>query len=187
MSYVKQTWVDRAVEFFRRFSVTEDASGNLTLTEEPGIVTSAGTPLDATRLNHIEDGIADVWTWIYPVGCLFETTDSAFNPQTHFGGTWEQYGAGRVTVGYSSGETEFNAGGKTGGAKTHTLTEAQIPSHQHYISGYGQAMSTTSTKYYKLARVDEEFGGASTGYAGGGESHNNLQPYITVFRWRRTA
>jgi hypothetical protein len=60
MSYIKQTWVDRAVEFFRRFSVEEDSSGNLTLTEEPGIVTSEGTPLDATRLNHIEDGIEEV-------------------------------------------------------------------------------------------------------------------------------
>ena len=72
-----------------------------------------------TNLNLVE---LNLWKMIYPVGCLFETTDSAFNPQTHFGGTWEQYGAGRVTVGYSSGETEFNSGGKTGGAKTHTLT-----------------------------------------------------------------
>lgn len=60
MSYIKQTWVDRAVEFFRRFSVTEDSAGNITLTEEPGIVTSTGTPLDATRLNHIENGIEEV-------------------------------------------------------------------------------------------------------------------------------
>ena len=57
MSYVKQTWVDRAVEFFRRFSASEDVDGNISLTEEPGLVTEAGTPLDATRLNHMEDGI----------------------------------------------------------------------------------------------------------------------------------
>ena len=210
MSYIKQTWVDRAVEFFRRFSVTEDSAGNLTLTEEPGIVTSAGTPLDATRLNHIENGIEEVsnnlnlvWSHVYPVGCLFETTDSAFNPQTHFGGTWEQYGAGRVTVGYSSGETEFNSGGKTGGAKTHTLTEAQIPSHQHdtinppqYGSAYptfGPALSANENNHQKILGGAGGGGSATnagiikTGFKGSGQAHNNLQPYITVFRWRRTA
>ena len=137
----------------------------------------------------------ELWKYIYPVGSLFETTESAFNPQTHFGGTWEQYGAGRVTVGYSSGETEFNAGGKTGGDKTHVLTVAELAQHRHgSISSLslGQALASTA-------------GGAQTGYAGvspntgnsantygtsntgSNEAHNNLQPYITVFRWRRTA
>lgn len=58
MSYVKQTWVDRAVEFFRRFTYTDDGT-HLTLTEAPGTITNAGTPLDSTRLNHIEEGIYD--------------------------------------------------------------------------------------------------------------------------------
>ena len=59
MSYVKQTWVDRLVQFAKRYSVAEDASGNLTLTVEPGTVTAAGTALDASRLNHMETGIED--------------------------------------------------------------------------------------------------------------------------------
>jgi hypothetical protein len=58
MSYIKQTWVDRAVEFFRRFTYTDDGT-HLTLTEAPGTITSAGTPLDSTRLNHMEEGIYD--------------------------------------------------------------------------------------------------------------------------------
>jgi microcystin-dependent protein len=38
---------------------------------------------------------------------------------------------GKVGVGYDSSQTEFNALGKTGGAKTHVLSEAEMPSHEH--------------------------------------------------------
>lgn len=142
---------------------------------------------------NLNNEIDTIWKTIYPVGCLFETTDSAFNPQTHFGGTWEQYGAGRVTVGYSSGETEFNAGGKTGGAKTHTLTEAQMPSHTHdsIYSPIGQALQAGVGSVAGAAGVQYNTGSGANAYGtnakGGGQAHNNLQPYITVFRWRRTA
>ncbi len=38
---------------------------------------------------------------------------------------------GKVAVGFDGSQTEFNTLGKTGGAKTHTLTEAEMPSHTH--------------------------------------------------------
>lgn len=57
MSYIKQTWIDRLTEFYRRFSAVEDASGNVQLTDEPGIITDEGSPISAARLNHMEDGI----------------------------------------------------------------------------------------------------------------------------------
>lgn len=44
---------------------------------------------------------------------------------------------GRVPVGLDAGQTEFDTMGETGGAKTHTLTEAQIPAHSHYITTEG--------------------------------------------------
>jgi microcystin-dependent protein len=46
---------------------------------------------------------------------------------------------GRVAVGFDSSQSEFDTLGETGGAKTHTLTTSQIPSHTHSFSG------TTST------------------------------------------
>ena len=142
--------------------------------------------LIVSNLNLVE---LNLWKTIYPVGCLFETTDSAFNPQTHFGGTWEQYGAGRVTVGYSSGETEFNAGGKTGGAKTHALTGAENGSHDHGVSSTGTGNGTLNHNGGYIAACESSSVGWSrrTGGSGSGSPHNNLQPYITVFRWRRTA
>ena len=38
---------------------------------------------------------------------------------------------GRIPVGRDSTQTEFDAMGETGGAKTHTLTQAEMPIHTH--------------------------------------------------------
>lgn len=38
---------------------------------------------------------------------------------------------GRVPVGFDSTQTEFDTLGETGGAKTHALTSAEMPSHTH--------------------------------------------------------
>lgn len=57
MAYIKQTWVDRVVQFVRRFSATEDESGKITLSQEPGTVAQEGSPVNAERLNYMEAGI----------------------------------------------------------------------------------------------------------------------------------
>ena len=57
---------------------------------------------------------------------------SSINPSALFGGTWTEWGAGRVAVGVASSGT-FNTVEKTGGAETVTLTTSQIPAHQHSI------------------------------------------------------
>lgn len=95
-------------------------------------------------------------------------------------GKWESYGTGRFLLGIS----ESHAVGSTGGEERHTLTTSEIPAHTHTIRwGYG-AGPRDSTR----VRVDTnspESDWAGTGSAGGGQSHNNMPPYITVYRWRR--
>lgn len=59
MVYVKTTWKDRIVQFANRFTKSNETPTSVTLTADPGIVTEAGTPLSATNLNKIEQGIAD--------------------------------------------------------------------------------------------------------------------------------
>lgn len=121
----------------------------------------------------------------YPVGEILTTRRSG-NPSTWLGfGTWERYGQGRVLVGYDEGDASFNSLDKTGGAKTHVLTVAELPAHNHNLL-YGTGTSTPS--------IDRGSSGSSTaqdsnviGNTGGGQAHNNLQPYITVFMWKRTA
>jgi hypothetical protein len=136
--------------------------------------------------------------WFYPVGTIYETTSSDLDTvekvNTHFGGTWEVYGSGRVLVAKSA-DTEFDTIGKTGGAKTHTLTIAQMPSHSHIIDIGGTAMTratsnvSTGGDFWPMGLAPSGGGthNLSNRTEGSGGSHNNLQPYIVVYRYRRTA
>ena len=42
---------------------------------------------------------------IYPVGSIYVSTSSTFDPEVTFGGAWDTYGQGRVLVGVDSGIT----------------------------------------------------------------------------------
>ncbi|MFA9493188.1 DUF859 family phage minor structural protein [Streptococcus sp. E17BB] len=124
---------------------------------------------------------------LYPVGSIYQSTNST-NPSTFMGGTWERFGQGRVLVGVNESDSDFNAPNKTGGAKTHTLTVDEMPSHSH-----GQYVSANSGN--QAIRRDWTSDGGSTAYpqgvntgnTGGNQPHNNLQPFITVYMWRRIA
>lgn len=152
------------------------------------------------------DGTANLnWTladlgildFVYPVGSIFEWADTGSGAnlstieavQAHFGGRWEEYGSGRVLVGRAKGIPEFSDVNKEGGEINHTLTIAEMPRHSHEMrwsnegavgSGHGclirDSLSGESWPY-----------GYWTGQDGGEQAHNNLQPYITVFRYRRVA
>lgn len=156
---------------------------NKTLTS-PKINEDVVLTATSTELNKIT-GMLD---WFYPVGTIYETTstdlDTITKMGTHFGGTWEVYGAGAVTVAKSA-DTEFDTIGETGGAKTHTLSTAEMPSHTHN-SGWTNLASAFSGGTNNGAWIT---GGSTvnTGSAGSGSAHNNLQPYIVVYRYRRVS
>lgn len=125
----------------------------------------------------------------YPVGSYYETSDDNFNPNTSWGGTWKQDSKGRVTVGYDTSQTYFNTIGKTGGESTHKLTINEMPNHQHqaHLVADIQAGQPTASGNW-LARYNINTN--SNDYVlstGNDQAHNNLQPYITVIRWHRTA
>lgn len=108
-----------------------------------------------------------------------------------------------MPVGVNTGESEFNTVNKTGGVKSVTLTPSQVPSHSHDIrfaseTGSGVTISHTGsgvrvldvTSWDWAYNVQNSFGTGSnliTSKFGGSSSHNNLQPYITCYFWRRTA
>lgn len=122
----------------------------------------------------------------YPVGSYYETSNTSFNPNTTWGGTWVEDTNGKVTVAYDTSQTEFDTIGKTGGEKTHTLTVNEMPSHSHRVyrsggqtAGYGSLFQNNSTPTELIANVMEN--------TGEGQAHNNLQPYVVVKRWHRTA
>jgi len=121
---------------------------------------------------------------LYPVGSVYINASVSTNPGTLLGfGTWSAFGAGRVLVGLDAGDTDFDTVEETGGAKTHTLTIDEMPSHTHT-----QAGSDNSAPLQFGSPVDD-FGevDSETGATGGDQPHNNLQPYIVVYMWKRTA
>lgn len=123
----------------------------------------------------------------YPVGSIYLSTSNV-NPSTFMGGTWERFANGRTLVGVNESESEFNTGSKTGGAKTHTLTEQEMPRHSH---GQHVTANDGGTALRRDYSSDGRGGiyaqGVHTMTAGGSQAHNNLQPYITVYIWRRIA
>lgn len=89
-------------------------------------------------------------------------------------------------VSASDTDTDFTVG-KTGGEKTHTLTVDELASHSHDISVADGTASPYAGKV-KAGRRDDSFVNiAQTKSAGGNMPHNNLQPYVAVYIWRRTA
>ena len=136
----------------------------------------------------------------YPVGSVYISTSNV-NPST-IGGTWVSFGTGRTLVGVDSSQTEFATVEKTGGEKTHTLTVDEMPSHNHlYEYSTDNGLTYSSTQSFGIDGTYTQpyyFGGSNSvssyesykgriGYTGGSKAHNNLQPYITVYMWKRTA
>jgi hypothetical protein len=144
--------------------------------------------------NAISTAVAAAKLAMYPVGALYLSVTNT-NPGTFLGGTWVAWGSGQVPVGVDTGQTEFNTVEKTGGEKTHVLTTAEMPSHSHTAPG-GTSGGTPVNPGDNLS-VNYTNQSAATGWSGtglggsnltgGSQPHNNLQPYITCYMWKRTA
>lgn len=131
---------------------------------------------------------SDVIDLVYPIGSYYETSDTAFNPNTAWGGTWVLDSKGRVTVSRDETITDFDTIGETGGEKTVTLTVDEMPNHSHKVRYTGRnangnygGMSGTSVD------ANPAYNKLLVAYEGGGKAHNNMPPYIVVNRWHRTA
>ncbi len=142
---------------------------------------------------------------VYPVGSIYVNAGVTTNPATLFGfGTWVAFGAGRVMVGLNGSDSLFDALEETGGSK-----DALVVSHTHTLSTEGVHNHTTDVPYKPnfsgggpVAMLDgsQPIAGyqSITSSTAGSHSHTvsttgssgtnaNLQPYITVAMWKRTA
>ena len=132
----------------------------------------------------------------YPVGSIYINASVSTNPATLFGfGTWTAFGAGRVMVGLNGSDSSFDTLEETGGSK-----DAIVVSHTHSVSDPGH----NHTVGIQTKTLDQNAGSASLAGAGttttstastgisisstGSSGTNaNLQPYIVVYMWKRTA
>ena len=134
----------------------------------------------------------------YPVGSLYINASNATNPATLLGfGTWEAFGTGKVLVGIDAGDAAFDTAGETGGSKdaivvshNHTLTD---PGHDHDFSGGGGGGATLSPTIYgdvvqsSTVSTATATTGISISETGSSGTNANLQPYVVVYMWKRTA
>ena len=136
---------------------------------------------------------------MYPVGSVYITYNNV-NPGTFLGGTWERFGQGRTLVGEGTGNDGSTSmsftTNSTGGEYKHKLTVDEMPKHKHavYIQNTTSNPQVNAPQWtvalpnsWKQYASDTKLFGPSTGNAGGDASHNNIQPYITVYFWKRTA
>jgi hypothetical protein len=150
-------------------------------------VVTAATATAGTNTNQVATTafVTAAFQAMYPVGSIYTNAEVSTNPATLLGfGTWAAYAEGRVPVGKASSGT-FNTLNATGGAETHTLSVAEMPAHTHSYDK--QVTSTDAISIHDIVRTTGGNTGATTGSTGSGNAHNNLQPYIVVYMWKRTA
>lgn len=186
-------------------------SGNITITGDVSDVQVDGTsvvnPQGVANINAL--AFLDIF---YPVGSYYETSDNTFNPNISWGGTWVQETEGQVHV---SAGTNYTVSGalsniSDGGEETHKLTIQEIEPHTHgskSLTGAFRVYQFSSWDTYTTGIMSQGANGKnnvapSTGSnnggatftvnathehnsVGGGQSHNNMQPYINVYRWHR--
>ena len=141
--------------------------------------------LSDTVLNNMQ---VELMKLVFPIGSTY-VTQSNTNPSTILNfGTWERL-KGKVCLGVDENDEDFKTIGKTGGEKKHTLTINEIPSHKHSLPY--SVWGNISGAYQQ--RTSENVGNYSgeikeTNQVGGGQSHNNMQPYEVVgYMWIRRA
>ncbi len=148
----------------------------------------------------VQAAVAATLQAAYPVGSVYINASSATNPATLLGfGTWVEFGAGRVMVGQNASDALFDTLEETGGSKdaiavshTHTITD---PGHTHTYSS--NVESTDDVDYagtgvpYLSNRATATTASRTTGIsinsAGSDGTNANVQPYIVVKMWKRTA
>lgn len=157
--------------------------------------------------------VYDVGLQSRPVGNIYQST-VATSPAELFGGTWEAMPAGRVLLAQGQSDWGTNyAAGSTGGEATHQLTVGELPSHGHSASsdtqgnhshsfygintptqadnpGVGAALHASATGYTQTNRISTAGAHGHTiyiGNTGSNQAHNNMQPYLSIYIWKRTA
>lgn len=142
---------------------------------------------NTSQIRSLNSMIAVYWKTIYPIGSIYISTSATFNPNTTWGGTWVKTAQGRCLI----GANDTYPIGSTGGEATHLLTTAEMPSHIHKFSrpAWTGAEYVAGDRYFSNVGSEKTCNAVSgqTETAGSNKPHNNMQPYLAVYIWERTA
>jgi hypothetical protein len=171
----------------------------------PGGLWSDALDYLAMKVNELTgSGVLQVLQAAYPVGSVYINADVDTNPNMLLGfGTWLAIGSGRVLVGKNTGDALFGVLGETGGSK-----DSIVVSHSHSVSDPGHTHAVNQILYTRGVEngsgevVVSQFndGGSNIGLGvnsvgtgisiqltGSNGTNANLQPYLVVKMWKRTA
>lgn len=200
LKIVKGTEIDTEFNNIATAVATKADTNSPTFIGTPAAPTaSAGT--NTTQLATTAFVIAALQA-VYPVGSIYINAASTTNPATLLGfGTWTEFGAGRVLVGQNASDALFDTLEETGGSKdaivvshTHTATVTD-PGHLHtynVFQGDGEDGSNNVRANDQTGRtgsVSTETTGitVSNSTTGSSGTNANVQPFIVVKMWKRTA
>ena len=134
---------------------------------------------------------------IFPVGYIFLTFNSNFNPNNTFTGTtWKLVDKGRMLVNHNPGDNAFNQTKKTGGSKSHShtigataITEAQMPHHAHVIGPHEHSFFFNQNSQNGLTDAQWNGGNNTEGFKADRsifvEYHEDYDPSHYAY-WRAT-
>lgn len=132
----------------------------------------------------------------HPVGSVYITISSNFNPANQWGGTWEKTAVGRCLIGASP---EYPLG-STGGENTHFINAKNIPPHTHLLTGFPISWKTSGSGTHIDANMiggswsdnrpyitnnvtSSTFDNETNSYTQ--QAMNNMQSYLAVNIWKR--
>jgi hypothetical protein len=214
---VKGTEIDTEFNNIATAVATKADLASPTFTGTPALptgttaVTQTSTD-DSTKLAttaFVQDVADAVKNALYPVGSIYVNATNSTNPGTLLGfGTWTAFGAGRVMVGLNASDSAFDTAEETGGSKdainvshSHTATTTVTdPGHvhstalyyrPHSASGAAQNYAQNTTGFGSQISTNSNTTGitaaTSISTEGSSATNANLQPYIVVYMWKRTA
>jgi hypothetical protein len=182
---------------------TTRVNGSGAITVKPQGITSTELASGAVQASNLATSALAA---AYPVGSIYMNASNSNNPSTLLGfGTWAAFGAGRVLIGEGSDsddqptpETVSFTAGDEGGEYNHTLTTDEMPSHRHggiypagssgsFTQGFDVDNATSGNTLTQQKFTTYAGGDKTNGTEGTTQAHNNLQPYIVVYMWKRTA
>ena len=179
-------------------ALTLDWSGAQWLADTLTVSRAPTANMEVATKKYVDDLVGAIALAQWPVGSYYETSDASFDPNTSWGGTWVLESEGQFHV---SAGTTYTAG-STGGAATVTLTENELPSiaGQFNIkststgldiitsaSGHFTKAATTTNVATTTNNASSKAGSTIRFSFGGGGAHENMPPYVAVYRWHRTA
>lgn len=214
---VKGTEIDTEFNNIATAVATKADLSSPTFTGTPSLPTGTtgvtqSTSDDSTKLAttaFVQDIADAIKNALYPVGSIYTNSSVSTNPGTLLGfGTWVAFGAGRVMVGFDSGNSLFDSAEETGGSAdaivvshSHTATSTVTdPGHDHSTalyyrphsaSGSAQNYAQNTTGFGSQISTNSNTTGVtvatSISTTGSSATNANYQPYITVYMWKRTA